>query len=138
MVPDAQQADEAKDHKFGSYCFEELEPAKTLETAATEVIEPQVEAGGTVDCSQKSRKLSRRNEGNDEARKSFKERTKTQAESSKFIEYSQNWRILNKVSIFELKYDEQPLKKSGLLDISEFSEHSQNSQTALLRQNNRT
>ena len=49
MVPDAQQVDEAKDHEFGSYCFEELEPTKTLEIVATEVIEPKVEAGETVD-----------------------------------------------------------------------------------------
>ena len=41
MVPDAQQPDEPKDHEFGSYCFEELEPAKVLEVISTEVIEPQ-------------------------------------------------------------------------------------------------
>ena len=56
MVPYAQQTDEPKDHEFGSYCFEELEPAKILETVATEVIELQVRTGKTVDCSQKSQK----------------------------------------------------------------------------------
>ena len=126
VVPDAQQADEAKDHEFGSYCFEELESAKTLETVTTEVIEPQVEAGKTVDCLQKLQKLSKRNEGNDEVRKSFKEKTKTQAGGSEFSKYSQNSRILNKVGIFELKYNKQPLKKPSLLDISKCSEHSRN------------
>ena len=38
VVPDAQQPDEPKDHEFGSYCFEELEPAKVLETVSTEII----------------------------------------------------------------------------------------------------
>ena len=129
VVPDAQQADEAKDHKFGSYCFEELEAAKTLEIVATEVIELQVEAGETVDCSQKSWKLSKRNGNNDEVRQSFKEKTETQADDSEFSEYSQSSWIMSKVGIFELKHDKQPLKKPSLLDISESGEHSRNSQT---------
>ena len=79
--------DEAKNHKFGSFCFEELEPAKTLEIVATEVIEPHVEAGETVDCSQKSRK---RNECNNEVTKNFKEKTKTQVEDSELSEYLQD------------------------------------------------
>ena len=41
MVPDAQQPDEPKDHEFGSYCFEELEPAKVFETVSMEIIETQ-------------------------------------------------------------------------------------------------
>ena len=66
MTPEAQQMEEAKNHEFRSYCFEELEPAKTLETVATEVIELQVQASKTVDCSQKSRKLAKKEEGNGE------------------------------------------------------------------------
>ena len=38
--PDARQAEEAEGHEFGSYCFEELKPAKVLEIVSTEVIEP--------------------------------------------------------------------------------------------------
>ena len=49
----------SRDHEFGSYCFEELEPVKTLETVATEIIEQQVQASKTVDCSQKSPKLTK-------------------------------------------------------------------------------
>ena len=30
---------EPDDQEFGSYCFEELEPAKVMETISTEVIE---------------------------------------------------------------------------------------------------
>ena len=39
VVPDAQKAKEPDDQEFGSYCFEELEPAKVMETINTEVIE---------------------------------------------------------------------------------------------------
>ena len=39
VVPDAQKLKEPDDQEFGSYCFEELEPAKVLETISTEVIE---------------------------------------------------------------------------------------------------
>ena len=41
VTPDAQQIEEPTDHEFGSYCFEELEPAKVLEVVVTEVIKPQ-------------------------------------------------------------------------------------------------
>ena len=40
IVPDAQKAKEPDDQEFSSYCFEELEPAKVMETVSTEVIEP--------------------------------------------------------------------------------------------------
>ena len=39
VVPDAQKEKEPDDQEFGSYCFEELEPAKVMETINTEVIE---------------------------------------------------------------------------------------------------
>ena len=127
-MPDAQQRDEPKDHEFRSYCFEELEPAKILQTVATEVIEPQVRIGETVDCSQKLRKLPKINEDSNGVTESRKENIKTQVEGSEFSEYSQNSQTLNKVNIFELEYDEKPLTKSNLLNGSEFGEHLQNSQ----------
>ena len=39
VVPDAQKTKEPDDHEFGSYCFEELEPAKVMEKVSTELIE---------------------------------------------------------------------------------------------------
>ena len=39
VVPDAQKSKEPEDQEFGSYCFEELEPAKVMETISMEVIE---------------------------------------------------------------------------------------------------
>ena len=39
VVPDAQKAREPDVQEFSSYCFEELEPAKVMETISTEVIE---------------------------------------------------------------------------------------------------
>ena len=53
VVPDAQQLKEPDDQGFGSYCFEELEPAKVLGTISTEVIE-LTDSSGDSECSQKS------------------------------------------------------------------------------------
>ena len=39
VVPDAQKTKEPDDQEFGSYCFEDLEPAKVMEKISTEVIE---------------------------------------------------------------------------------------------------
>ena len=36
VVPDAQRTKEPDDQEFGSYCFEELEPAKVMEKVSTE------------------------------------------------------------------------------------------------------
>ena len=129
VIPDAQQADEAKNHEFGSYCFEELESVKTLETIATEIIEPQVQASETVDCSQKLPKLTKEDKCNEKARGNFTEQIKMQAEDSKVSEYSQNSRSRNEVSIFELKYDKQPLRKPSLLGVGELGKHSRNLRT---------
>ena len=62
VTPEAQQIEEARNHEFGSYCFEELEPAKTLETVATEVIEPQVQPSEAVDCLQKLQNFAKKEE----------------------------------------------------------------------------
>ena len=55
IVPDAQKAKEPDDQEFGSYCFEELEPAKVMETISTEVIE-LTDSSEYPNDSQKSRK----------------------------------------------------------------------------------
>ena len=39
VVPDAQKTREPVDQEFGSYCFEDLEPAKVMGKVGTEVIE---------------------------------------------------------------------------------------------------
>ena len=126
VTPDAQQLEEAKNHEFRSYCFEELEPAKALEMVATEVIESQVQVGETVDCSQKLRKLTEKSDGNEEIMEGFVEQTEVQADDSEFSNYSQNSQNWNGIGIFELKYNEQPSKKSSLLSGSEPGEHSWN------------
>ena len=55
VVPDAQKSKEPDDQEFGSYCFEELEPAKVMETISTEVIE-LTDGSEDSKCLQKSRK----------------------------------------------------------------------------------
>ena len=54
VVPDAQQPKEPNDQEFGSYCFEELKPAKVLEIISTEVIEVKPGSNKDPECSQKS------------------------------------------------------------------------------------
>ena len=39
VVPDAQKTNEPDDQEFGSYCFEDLEPAKVMEKVSTDVVE---------------------------------------------------------------------------------------------------
>ena len=54
LVPDAQKSKEPDDQDFGSYCFEELEPAKVMETISTEVIE-LTDGSEYSNCSKKNR-----------------------------------------------------------------------------------
>ena len=83
VVPDAQKSKEPDDQEFGSYCFEELEPAKVMETISTEVIE-LTDGSEDSKCSQKSRKPLEKQgvikNGTDEK--------KTQDANSKFQEHS--------------------------------------------------
>ena len=55
IVPDAQKSKEPDDQEFGSYCFEELDPAKVMETISKEVIELTNSSKDAKD-SQKSQK----------------------------------------------------------------------------------
>ena len=55
VVPDAQKTKEPDDQEFGSYCFEELEPAKVMEKISMEVIE-LTDSSDYPNDSQKSRK----------------------------------------------------------------------------------
>ena len=54
VVPDAQKLEEPDNQKFGSYCSEELEPVKLMETPSTEVIE-LTDGSEDAKCSQKLR-----------------------------------------------------------------------------------
>ena len=106
VAPDAQKSKEPDDQEFGSYCFEELEPAKVMETISTEVIEL---TDGNEDSkdSQKSRKpLEKRcvkRYGTDEK--------KMQDTNSEFQEHFQNSRTEAAVEIFEMEFEEKSAEK---------------------------
>ena len=120
VVPDAQKLKEPDDQEFGSYCFEELEPAKVLEKISTEVFELTDGSKDSKD-SQKSRKPPEkqvviRNDDTDEK--------KMQDANSEFQEHSQNSRTEAVVEISEIKFEEKPVEKQTLFSGSEFREHS--------------
>ena len=125
VVPDAEKSKEPEDQEFGSYCFEELEPAKVMETISTEVIEL---TDGSEDSkgSQKSQKPLEKQDviGND-----VTDEKKTQDANSEFQEHSQNSQTEVAVGIFEIKFEEKPVEKRTLLSGSELREHSRESWT---------
>ena len=84
VVPDAQNSKEPDDQEFGSYCFEELEPAKVMETISMEVIE-LTDSSEDSKCSQKSQK-SLDKQG---VMKTSTDKNKTQGANSEFQEHSQ-------------------------------------------------
>ena len=106
IVPDAQKSKEPDDHEFGSYCFEELEPAKVMETISTEVIE-LTDGSKDSKCLQKSRKPLEKQgvikNGTDEK--------KTQDANSEFQEHSHNSWMETAVETFEIKFEEKPAEK---------------------------
>ena len=124
VVPDAQKTKEPDDHEFGSYCFEELEPAKVMKKVSTEVIELTDNSEYQND-SQESRKSQ---EKPDENEISIEEK-KTQDFYSKFPEHSQNSRTESAVKIFEMKFDEGATETRTLFGDSECREDSRKSQT---------
>ena len=122
VVPDAQKTKGPDDQEFGSYCFEELEPAKVMEKVSTEVIELNDNSKYQND-SQKSWK-SQEKPGENEI--SIEEK-KAQDFYSEFPEHSQNSRTEPAVKTFELKFEEKPIKKQTLLSGSECRKDSQKS-----------
>ena len=124
VVPDAQKAKEPDDQEFGSYCFEELEPAKVMERISTKVIE-LIDSSEYPNDSQKSQKTL----GKPGVRRNSKDEKKTQDANSKFQEHSQNSRMESAVKIFEIKFEEKPREKQTLLSSSESREDSQKSRT---------
>ena len=120
VVPDAQKTKEPDDQEFGSYCFEELEPAKVMEKVSTEVIE-LTDNSEYQNASQKSQETPGENEISIEEKK-------TQDFYSEFPEHSQNSRTESAVKTFEMKFEEKPREKRTLLSGSECREDSQKSQ----------
>ena len=99
IVPDAQKTKEPDDQEFGSYCFEELKPAKVMEKVSTDVIE-LLDNSEYQNDSQESRK-SQEKPGESEI--SIEEK-KAQDSYSEFAEHSQNSRTESAVKAFELKF----------------------------------
>ena len=115
VVPDAQKTKEPDDQEFGSYCFEELEPAKVMETVSTEVIELTYSSEYPND----SQKLQKQVEKPGVKRNSIDEK-ETQDASSEFQEHSQNSQTKLTVKTFDIKFEEKPTEKQTLLSGSEF------------------
>ena len=88
VVPGAEKAKEPDDQEFSSYCFEELEPAKVMETVSTEVIELTDSSEYPNDC-QKSRKQLEK----PGVKRNSTDEKKTQHANSEFQEHSQNWQM---------------------------------------------
>ena len=122
IVPDAQKTKEPDDQEFGSYCFEELEPAKVMEKVSTEVIELTDNSEFPNDSQKLRKSLEKSGEkGTD--------KKNTQDTDREFQEYSKNSRTELAVKTFEIKFEEKPREKRTLLSGSESQENSQKSQT---------
>ena len=114
VVPNAQKTKEPDNHEFGSYCFEELEPAKVMEKVSTEVIEFNDNSeyqNGSQELLKTLEKPGIKENSTDEK--------KAQDTDSKFPEHSHNLRTESAVKTFELKFEEKPIKKRTLLSGSE-------------------
>ena len=122
VVPDAQKTKEPDNQEFGSYCFEELEPAKVMEKVSTEVIELTDNSKFPNDSQKSQKSLEKSGEkGTDEKN--------TQYADSEFPEHSQNLQTESAVKTFEIKFEEKPKEKLTLLSGSESREDPQKSRT---------
>ena len=110
VVPDAQNTKEPDDHEFGSYCFEELEPAKVMEKVSTEVIELTDNSEYQNDLHE-SRKILEKPGVQENSTDDKKE----QDTDSEFPEHSHNSRTESAFKTFELKFEEKPTEKQTLL-----------------------
>ena len=103
-VPDAQKTKEPNDQEFGSYCFEELEPAKVMEKVSTEVIELTDNSEFPNDSQKSQTSLGKSGEkGTDEKN--------TQDADSECQEHSQNSRKNSAHKTFELNFEEERREK---------------------------
>ena len=124
VVPDAQKSKEPDDQEFGSYCFEELEPAKVMETISMEVIELTDSSEYPNDSQESQKSLEKPG-----VKRNSTDEKKTQDANSEFQEHSQNLRTEPVVKTFEIKFEEKPTEKRTLLSGSKFREHSRESRT---------
>ena len=114
VVPDAQKTKEPDDQQFGSYCFEDLEPAKVMEKVSAEVID-LTDNSEYQNGSQESQRILEK-----PGKKKFSiEEKKTQDFYSKFPEHSQNSQTESAVKTFEMKFDEKPMEEQALFSGSE-------------------
>ena len=120
VVPDAQKTKEPDDHEFGSYCFEDMEPAKVLEKINTDVVELWDNCEYQKD-SQDSCKSQEKPAGSEISI----EEKKVQDSYSEFPEHSQNSQKESAVKAFELSVEDKPTESRTLLSSSEFREDSQ-------------
>ena len=125
VVPDAEKTKEPDDQEFGSYCFEDLEPAKVMEKLSTDVVE-LLDSSEFQNDSQGSRKSL---EKPVESEISIEEK-KAQDSYSEFSEHSQNSQTESAVKTFEIKFEEKPKEKRTLLSGSECREDSQKSRVS--------
>ena len=110
VVLDAQKTREPEDQEFGSYCFEDLEPAKVMEKVGTEVIELMDNSEYQNDSQELRRILEKLGEN-----ESSIEEKKTQVFNSEFPEHSQNSQTESAVKTFQMKFDEKPMETRTLL-----------------------
>ena len=110
VVPDAQKAKEPDDQEFGSYCFEELEPAKVMEKVNTEVIELTDNSEYQNDSQESQKTLEKPG-----VKENSTDEKKTQDTDSEFPEHSQNLQMELAVKTFKIKFEEKPREKRNLL-----------------------
>ena len=105
VVPDAQKTKEPDDQEFGSYCFEELEPAKVMGKVSMEVIE-------LTDNSEYQNDLqeSRKSQEKPGVKENSTDEKEVQDTDSEFPEHSQNSQMESAVKTFEMKFDEKPME----------------------------
>ena len=106
VVPDAQKTKETDDQEFGSYCFEELEPAKVMEKVSTEVIELNENSELPNDLQELWKSLEKPG-----VKENSRDEKNTQDTDSEFQEHSQNSRTESAVKTFEIKFEEKPMEK---------------------------
>ena len=105
VVPDAQKDKEPEDQEFSSYCFEELEPAKVMETVSTEVIELTDNSEYQNDSQELRKTLEKPGE-----KENNTDEKEAQDIDREFSEHSPNSRTESAVKTFQLKFDEKPME----------------------------
>ena len=124
VVPDAQKTKEPDDQEFGSYCFEELEPAKVMRRVGTEVIE-------LIDNHKYQNDLqeSWKSQEKPGAKENSTDKKEAQDTDSEFPEHSHNSQTDLANKTFAMKFEEKPMETRALLGGSECREDSQKSWT---------